>query len=75
MCSSAPVLTYYDVHKQLTIQCDASSYDVRGALLQESRPVAYTSRALTDTESKYAQIEKEILHCGKTFIITFSANL
>ena len=49
--------------------CDASSYTV-GALLQEGRPVAYTSRALTDTESIYAQIEKEmlaILHCGKTF--------
>ena len=70
MCCSAPVLTYYDVHKELTIQCDASSYAVGGALLQEGRPVAYTSRALTDTESKYAQIEKEMLpivHCGKMF--------
>ena len=70
ICCSAPVLTYYDEHKEQTIQCYASSYALGGALLQEGRPVAYTSRALTYTESKYAQIDKDllaILHCGKRF--------
>ena len=67
LCCCAPVLAFYDVDKSMTIQCDASSYTVGGVLLQEGRPVAYTSRALTDTEkNSYAQIEKEtlaIVHC------------
>jgi transposase InsO family protein len=70
MCSSAPVLAYYDVNKEVTIQCDASSYALGAVLLQEGRPVAYTSRALTQSEQNYAQIEKEtlaIVHACKKF--------
>ncbi len=59
--TQAPVLRFYDHEKPLTIQAD-SSKDVLGAcLLQESHPVCYASRALTDTEQRYAQIEKELL--------------
>lgn len=57
----APVLAYYDPTKELRIQCDASGSGLGAALLQEGRPIAYTSRALTDTETRYAPIELEML--------------
>lgn len=58
---TAPVLTFYDVSKDVQIQCDASSYALHGVLLQDGKPVAYTSRAMTPTVMRYAQIEKEML--------------
>ena len=70
LCCSTPVLAYYDVTKDVTIQCDASSYGLGGVLLQDGRPIAYTSRALTPTEKRYAQLEKEMLaivHSCKKF--------
>ena len=33
----------------------------RAALLQGGRPIAYASRALTETEQLYAQVEREML--------------
>ena len=52
-------LQYYDEKKPLTVQCDASQRGLGAALLQEGKPIAYASRALTKTETNYAQIEKE----------------
>ena len=57
----APVLAYFDPTKELAIQCDASGQGLGAALLQEGRPLAYASRALSDTETRYATIEKEML--------------
>ncbi|CAB3999682.1 retrotransposon-like family member retr-1, partial [Paramuricea clavata] len=59
--TAAPVLVYYDVCKPVTITCDASKSGLGAVLLQDSKPVAYASRALTDAETRYAQIEKELL--------------
>ncbi len=57
----ASVLAYYDITKEVTIQCDASETGLGAVLLQNDQPIAYASRALTDTETRYAQIEKELL--------------
>ncbi|KAK3750477.1 hypothetical protein QZH41_018118 [Actinostola sp. cb2023] len=61
LVTQAPVLAYYDPQKELVIQCDASSKGLGAVLLQEERPVAYASRCLTDAETRYATIEKEML--------------
>ena len=54
-------MRFFDVQKPVTISCDTSSTGLGGVLLQDQRPVAYASRSLTDAESRYAQIEKELL--------------
>ena len=45
----------------LTLQVDASSTGLGAALIQEDRPIAYALKALTPTQERYAQIEKELL--------------
>ena len=59
--SKTPVLRYYNLKEEVTLQCDASQSGLGAALLQGGQPVAYASRALTPTETRYAQIEKELL--------------
>lgn len=61
LVSSTPVLSIYDVHKPVTISGDASSKGLGVVLLQDGHPVAYGSRALTETQKRYAQIEREML--------------
>lgn len=59
--TSTPVLKYFDVHKPVTLSADASQHSLGAVCLQDGRPVAFASRSLTDTEARYAQIEKELL--------------
>ncbi|XP_065073526.1 uncharacterized protein K02A2.6-like [Ochlerotatus camptorhynchus] len=61
MVTSAPVLRYFDIQKDVVIQCDSSSVGLGAVLLQEGHPVVYASKTLSSTERKYAQIEKETL--------------
>ena len=62
LISSAPVLQFYDSKLPVTLQVDASEKGLGGALLQNGKPVAYTSSTLTQAErDNYAQIEKECL--------------
>lgn len=57
----APVLKYYNSTEPLCISVDASSYGLGAVALQKDRPLAYCSTSLTDTQRRYAQIEKELL--------------
>lgn len=61
MITKAPVLKFYDVTAEATIQCDASEKGLGATLLQTDQPVAFVSRSLTKAEQNYAQIEKECL--------------
>lgn len=59
--TESPVLKYYNINEQVTIKCDASKTGLGAVLRQKGQPVCYTSRALTDIETRYGQIEKEVL--------------
>ena len=61
LVTQAPVLAYYSPHKGFVIQCDASSRRLGAAFMHEGQPLAYASRALTDPETRYATIDKEML--------------
>ena len=45
----------------MTIQVDASQIGLGAALLQDNKPIAFASKALTDAECRYANIEREVL--------------
>ena len=59
------VLVLYSPQAPTKVCADASSYGLGAVLMQKSktewRPVAYASRSMTETEKRYAQIEKEAL--------------
>jgi len=71
---------YYDVNAPVVLQVDSSDYGLGAALLQPSKqhgdstldesslqPVAYSSKSLTPTKQRYAQIEKECLAIVEAF--------
>nr|XP_049707055.1 uncharacterized protein K02A2.6-like [Helicoverpa armigera] len=59
--SSAPVLALYDVSAPVLVSVDASAHALGAVLMQAGRPVEFASRTLTDTQRRYAQVEKELL--------------
>uniref|UniRef100_A0A671SIQ6 Reverse transcriptase/retrotransposon-derived protein RNase H-like domain-containing protein n=1 Tax=Sinocyclocheilus anshuiensis TaxID=1608454 RepID=A0A671SIQ6_9TELE len=61
LLTSPPVLQYFDVHQPGVLSADASQHGLGAVCLQNNKPVVFASRALTETESRYAQIEKELL--------------
>ena len=63
--SKSTTLTLYDPQGELKLSADASSYGLGAVLLQKVdsdwKPVAFASRSMTETERRYAQVEKEAL--------------
>ena len=68
MCNSPKQLRYYRPDLDLYLETDASRVAIGMALLQSDRndrnslyPIAYGSKTLTDAETRYANIENELL--------------
>ena len=59
--SNEITLTYFDPMKETILQVDASMKSLGASLTQDRKPVAFASKALTDVESRYANIERELL--------------
>ena len=57
---SDTTLRYFDPSLPVTIQVDASQVGLGAALLQNGKPVAFASKALTKTECWYVNIEREM---------------
>ena len=57
----APVLAYYNPRKETVLQTDASTKGLGACLLQEDKPIYYTSKALTEMQRGYVAIEIESL--------------
>ena len=65
LVTNSPVLKYFDPNLPATLSVDASKLGLGSTLLQlhkdDWHPVAFASRALSKTERRYSQIEKETL--------------
>lgn len=65
LLTNAPLLQFPDFDKPFVLTTDASNFAIGAVLSQgtigSDKPVAYASRTLSDTESRYSTIEKELL--------------
>ena len=61
LVASPNSLQYLDNFKSVTIQVDASQRGLGAALIQDKGPVECRSKLLTETETRYSNIEREML--------------
>ena len=59
--TSAPVLAYFAKSKERVLSVDASSTGLGSVIMQEGKPVAFSSMTLTPSQKMYANIERELL--------------
>ena len=59
--TAAPILAYYNPNKPMVLQTDANCKGLGACLLQNEKPVYFTSKVLTETQKGYMAIELESL--------------
>ena len=55
-------LRYYDHTKPVTVQADSSKRGLGTYLIHNGQPITFASKSLTDTETRYTNIERELLN-------------
>ncbi|XP_045779560.1 uncharacterized protein LOC123877097 [Maniola jurtina] len=58
--TNAPVLAHYNPNIPIVLSVDSSKKALGAVLMQNKQPIAYSSKTLTTTQERYAQIEKEL---------------
>ena len=58
---NAHTLCYYDPDLPVSLETDGSQSGLGAVLLQHGQPISFMSKALTETQSRYNNIEREIL--------------
>ena len=61
LITSSKVMAYFNPKKETKVLVDASSAGLGAILMQEDKVICYASRALTPTEQRYSQTDKEML--------------
>ena len=61
LITSDPVLRIFDPKLPVVVSVDSSQNGMGAVLEQNGHPIEYSSKALTPTQERYAQIEKELL--------------
>ena len=59
--AGADVMDYFNPSRHTEVLVDASPVGVAAILMQEGHVICYSSRALTETEQRYSQTDREML--------------
>ena len=54
-------LQYFDPQNETFMECDASQKGLGACLLQDGKPVNFSSKSLIDAETRYCNLEREML--------------